>query len=172
MTSHGTFFFAADAMAKRLEHLMEAFPKLVNSQVEEAVNNWRRQTVALSLSAPGSAGNIDVGGEKGAVSPSETIPDQIASEAIELIASYSIEDVMDILTEDFGITLDYAQLIDLIGIERYQHALHGEAIELQQNKVSLLQTSELWNSMGRPALGDALWGPQRVSILLERQESF
>jgi len=172
MTRYQTFLTTAEEVAQRLECLMEAFPELASDQTKAAVDNWRRQAVTLTLPVPDASAEGDLVGDTRERLSGSGPQDQIAREAIELVAIHSIKDAMDLLIERFGVTLDYAQLIDLIGIDHYRQVLRREAVELQQNKVSLLQTSELWNSMGRPAMGDALWGPKGVSMLLEHTALF
>ena len=86
--------------------------------------------------------------------------------AAELIEQYLVDDVLDKLISEFDREIDFYGLIDLCGRDKYIAALRREAIELKQNFISPEQTADLWNGLGKPAVGGDRWNAKAVSVLM------
>jgi hypothetical protein len=153
MIDHSAFIEAADEAVEHLRHLRKRYPALVSTHVREAIDNWD--------SSQFKRGDLEFI-EAGAKAPME---DALAAAAIDMIQVHQLEDVMEMLSEEFSVEVDYEMLIRLVGGERYVKALKQEAIDLKLNKVSYEQTADLWNSMGKPAPGGGPWSARSVSQL-------
>ncbi len=152
MSSDHRFLMIADEAVDHLERLMKRFPHLASEHVQDAVENWqKRGSGGIEMVMPGA----------------EADPDEaLAESAIALIQDHMVEDVMDRLAEENDVEVDYDRLIGLVGKDRYIGALRREIIELRANSVSMEQMAELWNSLGKPALGQEQWTARTISLLL------
>lgn len=154
MVDQTRFLAAAGDAVGQLKRLIELYPHLVSPHVKDAVNNWPSmqyaggeaiETVALDLKAEQEEAILNL--------------------ANELIETLQVEDVMQILTEKFSVEMDYNRLIGLVGDDRYTQALKREVAELEINSISIEQMANLWNSLGKPALGNDRWTTATVSAL-------
>jgi len=155
MVEHAKFLMVADDAVDHLRNLIKHFPHLVTPEVKAAVEDWdqfkqRRGSIEL-------------------VRPLHVAVDHelMAKTANELLEKHQMEDVMDLLKEQFSIDVDYPKLIGLIGKTRYRRALRQESRELKKNAISFEQMADLWNSLGKPAMGGERWTAQSISMLTE-----
>ena len=155
MVDHSKFLMVADDAVEHLRSLIQHLPHLVTPQVTAAVEHWdkfKRQRGSIEF-----------------ITPAQNVVDQamLAKTAIELLEDHQMEDVMEMLAEQFSIDMDYPRLIGLIGQSRYRHALRHESRELQNNSISFEQMANLWNSLGKPAVGGDRWTAHVISMLVE-----
>ena len=154
MVDHTGFLAIADEAVAHLKRIKRDFPRLISPHVISALENWSR------LERGGGSVEWMANDDHKAAAQKA-----LEMTAIVLIGKHQVEDVMALLNEEFDVDLDYAGLIDLVGEERYRVSLQSEAIEMKRNKVSFEQMADLWNGMGKPALGDERWTKQAVSAL-------
>ncbi len=138
------FLKVADEAADHLRCLMQQFPHLATSDIKAVVDNWgsfkqRRCSIETTK-------------------PEHKMIDQelLLHTAIRLLEDHQMEDVIELLCDQFSLEMDYSRFIGLIGKTRYRQALRHEARELQSNSISFEQMADLWNSMAKPAFG---WRP-------------
>ncbi len=161
------FLAALHEGADLLERLNEAYPNLADSFTQESVIEFRSTHITRQSSQEQTMGG-------GTSKPAFEEPanagqgdQKLISTARELLAIHSFEDVLDILQTEHGITVDLAQLVNLVGSSAYSTALRREAHEFQSNAISLPQIVQLWKDFGRPPIGDAEWTASSVSRILE-----
>ena len=153
MVNHTAFLTIAEEAVAHLKRMKHDYPRLVTPQVISALENWSR----LERDR-GSVGLV-------AKDLKAMQRQALETTAIELIGKHQLEDVLEILKEEFAADLGYAGLIDLVGEDRYRVALQSEAAEMKRNAVSFAQMAELWNGMGKPAFGNERWTKLAVSTL-------
>ena len=155
MADHSKFLTVADDAVDHLRNLTRHFPHLVTPEVREAIAQWDKFKQWR--------GSLEI------VKPTPKVLDQamLAKIAIELLVEHQMEDVMEMLEEQFDIDMDYPRFIGLIGKTRYRHALRHESRELQKNSISFEQMANLWKSLGKPAMGGDRWTAHNISILAE-----
>lgn len=155
MVDQTGFLAVAGDAVEHLKRLMEQYPHLVSPHVKNAVNSWS--------DAQHAGGDIEIVACDLKAAQEESLVDL----AIELIEKHQVEDVMHMLAEKFSLEVDYNRLIELVGDDRYIQALKREVVELEINSVSNEQMANLWNSLGKPALGKDRWTTEAVSALAE-----
>ncbi|MEN8168571.1 MAG: hypothetical protein ABFR65_13990 [Pseudomonadota bacterium] len=155
MVDQTRFLEIADKAVAHLERLMHYYPHQVSSHVKSAVENWEDRTQ--------SRGSI----EMALVDLKMAEDEALSATAAELLESHQMEDVMEMLAEQFSMEVDYARLIALVGKGCYTSALRREVNELKMNSISFDQMANLWNSMGKPSLGGDRWTAQSISMLAE-----
>lgn len=148
------FIAIADEAVEHLRRLIPQFPHLVTPEVREAVENWGKFKQSL--------GGIAIGKSKRDINLHELL----TKTALELLEAHQMDDVIEMLAQQFSIEMDYPRLIGLIGKTRYRTALRRESLELQKNSISFEQMAHLWNGMGKPAFGGNRWTAHSVSMLL------
>ena len=155
MVDHSKFLMVADDAVDHLRYLIKHFPNLVTPEVKAAVEHWDKFKQWR--------GSVEF------YKPAKQVVDQalLAQTAIDLLQEYQMDDVMEMLAEKFSIEMDYHQFIGLVGKTRYRHALRNESKELQKNSISFEQMADLWNNMGKPAMGGDRWTAQIISMLVE-----
>jgi hypothetical protein len=153
---HSKFLTVANDAVDHLRYLTQHFPSLVTSEVKEAIARWEKFKQCR--------GSLEFAEPK-----QKEVVDQavLAKTAIKLLEDHQMEDVMDVMAEQFSIDMDYPKLIGLIGKTRYRQALRHESRELQNNAISFDQMASLWNSLGKPALGGDRWTAHSISLLAE-----
>jgi hypothetical protein len=152
---HSKFIAVADNAVDHLRYLLQHFPHLVTPEVKAAIKRWDK--------FKHWRGSIEI------IKPTRKVEDPalLAKTALDLLEDHQIEDVMEMLAEQFTIDMDYPRLIGLIGQTRYRYALRRESRELQNNSISFEQMANLWNSLGKPALGVDRWTAHSISMLAE-----
>ena len=153
MNDQSEFIKAADEAVEHLQHLRDSYPELVSNHVKQAIENWDP-----SKFARGSLEFVEAETNK-------PLEDALSAAAIDMIQVHQMEDVMEMLGQEFDMEVDYEMLIRLVGPERYTKALKREVTDLKLNKVSYEQMADLWNSMGKPAPGGGLWNARIASSL-------
>jgi hypothetical protein len=154
MADEGEFFDAAREAVGQLKKLTRDFPHLTTQPVRHAIETWNEDLFRR--------------GELIWEERQRVKREQAALElrAIELIDQNHVDDVLEMLANEFERDFDYYDLIDMVGKDRYIGALRREAIELVQNCVSPEQTADLWNSVGKPPIGGERWNAVGVSVLM------
>jgi len=155
MADQGGFLAAADEAVVHLQRVMGLYPHLVTPHLKNAVSNWASMRLAKEEM------------EAAALAMKAAQEEALKKLANELIEKYQVEDVMQMLAEKFSLEVDYDRLIGLIGADRYAQALKREVVELEINSISPEQMADLWNSLGKPALGDERWTTEAVAALTE-----
>ncbi|MBT3048595.1 MAG: hypothetical protein AB2728_03985 [Candidatus Thiodiazotropha sp.] len=150
----GTVFAAREAVG-HLRRITRDFPHLATQPVRVALDTWdeemfRKGELILVQRQRAKAEH-----------------DAMEQRAIEIIEFGQVDDALDMINREFEKEIDYLELIDLVGKDRYIAALAREAIELKQNSISPEQAAELWNSLGKPTLGDEHWNATGVSVLMK-----
>lgn len=155
MESMQKLFESVEACAERLDQLNKRYAHLATEATQESVKVWK--VVKEQILA-----------EQAEELPRQQGP-ELKSLAIELLEKqgHKLEDAIDILAAEHGITVDLVGLIQGIGKTAYIAALRREAVELQENAISFPQIASLWNDLGRPAIGGETWSARTVSILVE-----
>jgi hypothetical protein len=138
----------------QLKRLTRDFPRLSSRQVRIAIETWDEEMF-----------------RKGEIVWLEKARKKLERNAMEeraqaLLETHHVDDALDMLNAEFSREMNYHALIDLGGKDRYIAALRREAIELKQNSISPDQTAELWNSIGKPAVGGERWNAKAVSVLM------
>lgn len=146
--------FAAREALGHLQRITHDFPHLATQSVRVAIETWNEDMFRK--------------GELILVQKQRAKAEQDALEkrAIELIEVNHVDDVLDMLNQDSSRELDYLDLIDMVGKDRYIEALSREAIELKVNAISPEQAAELWNNSGKPTVGGERWTATGVSVLM------
>lgn len=154
MVEESLFIQLAREAITQLRRLAKDFPHLASSQVQKALETWneemfrRGQVIWLEQERRRLERNI------------------LVERAQQLLERYHVDEALELLVQEFDKELDYYALIDLGGREKYAAALRREAFELQKNFISPEQTAELWNSLGKPAVGGERWNASEVSGLM------
>ncbi|MEN8176988.1 MAG: hypothetical protein ABFS39_00020 [Pseudomonadota bacterium] len=159
--SHEGFIEVADEAIDILKKLTGNYPHLVSPHVKAAIDNWEKH-VYSRIDAEQAAADLERAEEEA-----------LSRLAAELIETHQMEDVLELLSEKFSITVDYQRLIGLIGKDSYVHALRREVSVLEANAISLEQMAQLWNGMGKPVLGGGRWTASKISLITKPpEESF
>lgn len=155
MESMQKLFDSIEACAERLDQLNKRYTHLATEATRESVKTWRvvREQVL--------AEQVDESSDQQAP---ELKP--LANELLEK-QGHTLDETIEILEAQHGITIDLVGLIQSIGKTAYIAALRREAVELQENAISFPQIASLWNDQGRPAIGGETWSARTVSILVE-----
>lgn len=154
MQMENQFIEVAREAVSQLRRLTRDFPALSSSHVRHAIETWNEEMF-----------------RKGEIIWLEKERQRLERSALEtrataLIEHQLVDDVLDILNGEFSKQMDYWDLIDLVGRDRYIAAMRREAVELKQNFISPEQTAELWNSVGKPSVGGDRWVATGVSVLM------
>lgn len=150
---HMGFLEVAEEAIAILKRLKELYPDLVSPQVDAVMDNWDNHFQS----------GIDT--REAAAELRQAEDESLSLLASDLIASHQMEDVLQMLSEEFSIDVDYDRLIGLIGKERYTSALRSEFNEMVTNSISVEQIAELWNGMGKPVIGGQRWTAEIVSAI-------
>ncbi|MBT2988930.1 MAG: hypothetical protein KME48_14005 [Candidatus Thiodiazotropha sp. (ex Ctena orbiculata)] len=147
--------FAAREAVGHLRRITRAFPHLATQPVRVALDTWdeemfRKGELILVQKQHAKAEH-----------------DAMEQRAIEIIELSQVDDALDLINREFAKDIDYLDLIDLVGKDRYIAALTREAVELKQNSISPEQAAELWNSLGKPTLGGERWNATGVTVLMK-----
>jgi hypothetical protein len=147
--------FAAREAIGHLRRITHEFPHLSTRSVRVALENWDEDMFRK--------------GELILVQKQRAKAEQDAMEqrAVELIDNNFTDDVLDMLNREFPKDLDFSDLVDMVGKDRYIAALAREAVELQAQSVSAEQAAELWNSCGKPPVGGERWTTAGVEVLMK-----
>jgi hypothetical protein len=148
------FIDAAREAVGQLKRLTRDFPHLSTRPVKQAIETWNDDLFRR--------------GELIWEEHQRVLSEKSAMElrAIELIESHHVEDTLEIMMSEFSKEIDYYDIIEYAGKDRYIDALRREAVELQANCVSPEQTADLWNSCGKPTIGGERWNANGVSVLM------
>ncbi|MCU7941461.1 MAG: hypothetical protein KZQ87_02175 [Candidatus Thiodiazotropha sp. (ex Cardiolucina cf. quadrata)] len=146
--------FVAREAVGHLRRLSRDFPHLATQPVRVAIDTWNEEMFQK--------------GELVLVQKQRAKAEQDALEkrAIDLIEESLVDDVLDLLNRESTKEIDYYDLIDMVGKDRYIEALTREAVELKVNAVSSEQAAELWNNCGKPTVGGERWTATGVSVLM------
>jgi hypothetical protein len=148
------FLDAAREAVQQLKKLSKDYPHLTTKPVRHALENWNEDMFQR--------------GELIWETYQKVLKEKSAVETrlIELIDSCHVDDAIDTINSEFGKDINYYDLIDVVGKDRYIAALNREAIELQMNCISPEQTADLWNGSGKPTVGGERWNAIAVSVLM------
>ncbi|MBW9265592.1 MAG: hypothetical protein K1565_08685 [Candidatus Thiodiazotropha sp. (ex. Lucinisca nassula)] len=146
--------FVAREAVGHLRRLSRDFPHLATQPVRVAIDTWNEEMFQK--------------GELVLVQKQRAKAEQDAMEkrAIDLIEENLVDDALDLLNRESSKEIDYYDLIDMVGKERYIEALTREAVELKVNAISSEQAAELWNNCGKPTVGGDRWTATGVSVLM------
>ncbi|MEW8691426.1 MAG: hypothetical protein AB2535_10080 [Candidatus Thiodiazotropha endolucinida] len=146
--------FVAREAVGHLRRLSRDFPHLATQPVRVAIDTWNEDMFQK--------------GELVLVQKQRAKAEQDAMEkrAVELIEENLVDDVLDLLNRESTKEIDYYDLIDMVGKDRYIEALTREAVELKVNAISSEQAAELWNNCGKPTVGGERWTATGVSVLM------
>ncbi|MES9825422.1 MAG: hypothetical protein ABW127_13425 [Candidatus Thiodiazotropha endolucinida] len=146
--------FVAREAVGHLRRLSRDFPHLATQPVRVAIDTWNEDMFQK--------------GELVLVQKQRDKAEQDAMEkrAVELIEENLVDDVLDLLNRESTKEIDYCDLIDMVGKDRYIEALTREAVELKVNAISSEQAAELWNNCGKPTVGGERWTATGVSVLM------
>lgn len=153
MESMQKLFESVEACAERLDQLNKQYAHLATESTHESVESWKRVREHILLENAQARAAV------------ATVKVQ-ATELLEK-AGHSLEEVIDILKVEQGVSVDIPGLVKAVGKAAYITALRREAVELQANSISFSQVARLWNDLNRPALGGESWTARTVSILVE-----
>ena len=143
---------AADVAANKLDQLNERYPHLATEVSRAAVKNTRKRLKSIAVLMPKT--------------PEKT--PELEEIVADLMQSYSLEEVLELLERDHGVETDFVALIHLIGFDAYCDALKKEVLQYQQNFLSFEQISELWNESKMPAPGGRpRWDEAAVERLMK-----
>jgi hypothetical protein len=154
MADEENFIQTAREAITQLKRLSSDFPQLSTRHVKRAIETWNED-----LFKKGEIIWLEKQQQK-------KERDAMENRAAELIETHHTDDVLDMLLAEFDQEIDFYGLMDLCGRERYIAALAREAVELKANAISPEQTAELWNSIGKPAVGGEHWNATAVSVLM------
>ena len=148
---------AVEACADKLEQLNTSFPNLATDYTKESIENWKRSKdrVVFDQAAPEPEPEPEKDGM------------DVKVLAIELLGENELEDVLEILSDEYKIDLDMVEFVNVIGNELYLDALRRDARTLVANSISASQIASLWNDLERPCMGAPRWEANGVSILIE-----
>jgi len=154
MPTENKFIEVAREAVSQLRRLTKDFPALSSSHVRHAIETWNEEMFHK--------------GEVIWLEKERKRQERSALEkrATDLIETQLVDDVLDALNSEFSRQLDYRDLIDLTGRDRYIDAMRREAEELKRNFISPEQTAELWNSVGKPSVGGDRWVATAISVLM------
>jgi hypothetical protein len=155
MQAQNQFIEGAREAVTQLRRLTKDFPHLSSKNVKIAIETWNEEMFRRGEI-------IWFAKERKRLERSA-----MESRAEELLEAHLVDDVLDMLNAEFSREMDYHALIDLGGRDRYIAALRREAIELKQNSISPDLTADLWNSIGKPAVGGDRWNATAVSVLMD-----
>ncbi|MEW8018263.1 MAG: hypothetical protein AB2540_05695 [Candidatus Thiodiazotropha endolucinida] len=146
--------FVAREAVGHLRRLSRDFPHLATQPVRVAIDTWNEDMFQK--------------GELVLVQKQRAKAEQDAMEkrAVELIEENLVDDVLDLLNRESNKEIDYCDLIDMVGKDRYIEALTREAVELKVNAISSEQAAELWNNSGKPTVGGERWTATGISVLM------
>ncbi|MEW7974264.1 MAG: hypothetical protein AB2804_00400 [Candidatus Thiodiazotropha endolucinida] len=146
--------FVAREAVGHLRRLSRDFPHLATQPVRVAIDTWNEDMFQK--------------GELVLVQKQRAKAEQDAMEkrAVELIEENLVDDVLDLLNRESNKEIDYSDLIDMVGKDRYIEALTREAVELKVNAISSEQAAELWNNSGKPTVGGERWTATGISVLM------
>jgi hypothetical protein len=151
---HAAVFTAREAIG-HLRRITRDFPRLSTKPVRKALDEWNddmfRKGELIFLQKQRAKAEQDA----------------MEKRAIELIESNLTDDVLDMMNQEFPKDIDYSDLIDMVGKDRYIAALTREAVELQVNCISPEQAAELWNASGKPPVGGDRWTAAGVEVLMK-----
>lgn len=150
---HTGFLEVAEDAIVILKRLKEHYPDLVSPHVDAALENWGKRIYS------------GIGAREAAAELRHAEEGSLSLLASELIENHQMEDVLQMLSEEFSIDVDYDRLIDLVGKDQYISALRREVGELVDNSVSMEQIAELWNGIGKPTLGGLRWTAEIISSI-------
>ncbi|MCG7897813.1 MAG: hypothetical protein JAY99_00255 [Candidatus Thiodiazotropha lotti] len=153
-TENCEFLDAAREAVEQLKKLSKDYPHLTTQPVRHALDNWNEDMFRR--------------GELIWEAYQKVLAEKSAVETrlIELVDSYHVDDAIDIINSEFGKDINYYDLIDVVGKDRYIAALNREAVELQVNCISPEQTADLWNGSGKPTVGGDRWTATAVTVLM------
>jgi GTPase involved in cell partitioning and DNA repair len=148
------FVFSAREAIEQLQRITRDYPNLATQSVRKALETWDEDMF-----------------RKGELIMVQKLRAKAEREAMEQRANALIEcnltdDVLDMLNDEFQKQVEYSDLIDMVGKDRYIAALTREAIELQVNSISPEQAAELWNASGKPPVGGDRWTTSGVEVLM------
>jgi hypothetical protein len=154
MEPDNEFIEVAREAVTQLTRLTRDFPRLSSQHVRIAIETWDEEMF-----------------RKGEIIWLEKVRkkherSEMEQRAEALLETFHVDDALDMLNAEFSREMDYYALIDLGGRDRYIAALRREAIELKQNAISPELTADLWNSIGKPAVGGERWNAKAVSVLM------
>ncbi|MCU7816491.1 MAG: hypothetical protein KZQ89_19025 [Candidatus Thiodiazotropha sp. (ex Lucinoma kastoroae)] len=154
MSETSDFIGVAREAVDQLKRLTRDFPKLSSQPVRIAIETWNEDLFSK--------------GELVLLQRAQAKAEKSAMEhrATELIEFNLVDDAIDILNQEFPKGVDYLDLIDMVGKDKYIAALGREAAELKINAISPEQTAELWNSAGKPTVGGERWNATGVAVLM------
>ncbi|MCM8855004.1 MAG: hypothetical protein LC541_05225 [Candidatus Thiodiazotropha sp.] len=154
MSETSDFIGVAREAVDQLKRLTRDFPKLSSQPVRIAIETWNEDLFSK--------------GELVLLQRAQAKAEKSAMEhrAAELIEFNHVDDTIDILNQEFPKGVDYLDLIDMVGKDKYIAALGREAAELKMNAISPEQTAELWNSAGKPTVGGERWNATGVAVLM------
>ncbi|MES9828174.1 MAG: hypothetical protein ABW201_07915 [Candidatus Thiodiazotropha sp.] len=146
--------FVAREAVGHLRRLSSDFPHLATQPVRVAIDTWnedmfRKGELVLEQKQRAKAEQ-----------------DAMERRAIELIEENLVDDVLDLLNRESTKEINYYDLIDMVGKDRYIEALAKEAVELKVNAISSEQAAELWNNSGKPTVGGERWTATGISVLM------
>lgn len=154
MDEQSQFIEIAREAVEQLRRISKDFPQLASKQVRIALDTWDEEMF-----------------KKGEViwlqkEHKRLLRSAMETRAVELVEANMLDDALEMMNAEFDREMGFDALIDLIGRERYTEALKQEAAELKVNSISPEQTAELWNSAGKPPLGDGVWTATAVSVFM------
>jgi hypothetical protein len=155
MQAQNQFIEIAREAVMHLKRLSKEFPQLSSKQVKVAIETWNEEMF-----------------RKGEIVWLEQERKRLERSAMEkraeaLLDEHQVDDVLEMLNAEFSQEMDYHALIDLGGRDRYIAAMRREATELKQNSISPELIADLWNSVGKPAVGGERWNATAVSVLMD-----
>jgi len=154
MVEESLFIQLAREAIIQLRRLAKDFPHLASPHVQKALETWNEEMFRKGQI-------IWLEQERRRLERSALV-----ERAQQLLESHHVDEALELLVQEFDKELDYYALIDLGGREKYVAALRREAFELRQNFISPEQTAELWNNLGKPAVGGQHWNANEVSVLM------
>lgn len=164
------FFTALEEGADQLDRLNQTYPNLASEFTRDTVEEFRRLPITLQQTHDKETHSTS--STKQEFTEEETHSNEgdqkLIETAQELLAIHSFDDVLDILQTEHGVTLNLAQLVNLVGNNIYLVALRREAHEFQSNAISIPQIAQLWSDLERPPIGDSTWTASSVSMILEK----
>jgi len=164
------FIAALEEGANQLDRLNQTYPNLASDDTRDAVEEFRRMPIIMQQTHSNetyetTSSEQDFTEEK---TDNGGGDQKLIETAQELLAIHSFDDVLDILQTEHGVTLNLAQLVNLVGNNIYLVALRREAKEFQSNAISTPQIAQLWSDLGRPPIGDTSWTASSVEMIIEK----
>jgi len=146
---------SVDACAERLDELNRRFPDLATDTSRMGVEHWLRHKTKAGIH---NLAELDPKPKRSS--------GELKELALRLLKIHDLEEVLDILLNEYQIDITLSQFIHLVGNHAYLVALRKDADGLLQNAISYEQIADLWNDMDRPALGGPSWNARSVSMLV------